>query len=147
VIADGQILVEEGRRWLGTPWQHQACLRGVGCDCVGLLGGIAAAVGVTDVWLTEASAEFKSYGRQPLPEALLAGCERFLVPAKPPAQLGDVLVFAFVRGQPQHFALLSRLDPPYILHAHISARRVVENRLDRSWERRIVRRYRFRGIG
>ena len=26
--------------WLGTPYQHQASLKGVGCDCLGLVRGI-----------------------------------------------------------------------------------------------------------
>ena len=28
------------RGWLGTPYQHQASLKGVGCDCLGLVRGI-----------------------------------------------------------------------------------------------------------
>ena len=30
-------IVEEARSWLGTPYHHQAALKGVGCDCIGLL--------------------------------------------------------------------------------------------------------------
>lgn len=32
--------VELARTWLGTPYLHQACLKGVGVDCVGLIRGI-----------------------------------------------------------------------------------------------------------
>lgn len=28
------------RQWLGTPYLHQASLKGVGCDCLGLVRGI-----------------------------------------------------------------------------------------------------------
>ena len=28
------------RGWLGTPYQHQASLKGVGCDCLGLVRGL-----------------------------------------------------------------------------------------------------------
>ena len=28
------------RGWLGTPYQHQASLKGVGCDCLGLVRGV-----------------------------------------------------------------------------------------------------------
>ena len=27
-------------RWLGTPYHHQASVRGAGCDCLGLIRGI-----------------------------------------------------------------------------------------------------------
>jgi len=26
--------------WIGTPYRHQASLRGVGCDCLGLIRGV-----------------------------------------------------------------------------------------------------------
>lgn len=30
-------VVESARKWLGTPYHHQASLTGVGCDCIGLI--------------------------------------------------------------------------------------------------------------
>jgi NlpC/P60 family putative phage cell wall peptidase len=33
-------IVRIARSWLGTPYVHQASLKGVGCDCLGLLRGI-----------------------------------------------------------------------------------------------------------
>lgn len=32
--------VQIARTWLGTPYHHQACLKGVGVDCLGLMRGI-----------------------------------------------------------------------------------------------------------
>lgn len=143
----GADIIEEARRWIGTPWRHQAYLRGVGCDCIGLIGGVAAEVGLNRVWLSPETARFKSYGRHPNPDMLLEACDNFLDPIRRPEALGDILVFSFVDRSPQHFGLLSRLDPHYIIHAHISAGRVVENRLDDKWLRRLMRTYRFREIG
>src|SRR6476660_1662556 len=37
-------IVAETRRWIGTPYQHQASLKGVGCDCLGLVRGVWRAV-------------------------------------------------------------------------------------------------------
>ena len=37
-IAD--LVVAEARSWIGTPYQHQASLKGVGCDCLGLVRGV-----------------------------------------------------------------------------------------------------------
>lgn len=36
---DGRV-VQIARSWIGTPYVHQASLKGVGCDCLGLLRGI-----------------------------------------------------------------------------------------------------------
>ena len=30
--------------WIGTPYRHQASLKGVGCDCLGLVRGVWRAV-------------------------------------------------------------------------------------------------------
>lgn len=32
--------VELARTWIGTPYHHQACLKGIGVDCVGLIRGV-----------------------------------------------------------------------------------------------------------
>lgn len=34
-------VIAEARGWLGTPWHHQASLKGVGCDCIGFIRGVA----------------------------------------------------------------------------------------------------------
>ena len=33
-------IVAAARGWIGTPYQHQGSLRGVGCDCLGLVRGV-----------------------------------------------------------------------------------------------------------
>ena len=33
-------IVAQARRWIDTPYRHQASLRGVGCDCLGLVRGL-----------------------------------------------------------------------------------------------------------
>ena len=38
------IIVAETRSWIGTPYRHQASLKGVGCDCLGLVRGVWRAV-------------------------------------------------------------------------------------------------------
>lgn len=36
----GARIVALAREWIGTPYIHQASLKGVGCDCLGLLRGV-----------------------------------------------------------------------------------------------------------
>jgi NlpC/P60 family putative phage cell wall peptidase len=33
-------IVEIARSWIGTPYVHQASMKGAGCDCLGLLRGV-----------------------------------------------------------------------------------------------------------
>src|SRR3954454_1342913 len=33
-------IVAEARAWIGTPYRHQASLKGIGCDCLGLVRGV-----------------------------------------------------------------------------------------------------------
>ena len=34
-------IIEESKTWMGTKWQHQACVKGVAVDCAMLVAGIA----------------------------------------------------------------------------------------------------------
>jgi cell wall-associated NlpC family hydrolase len=34
-------IVTQARGWIGTPFHHQARLKGIGCDCLGLCVGVA----------------------------------------------------------------------------------------------------------
>jgi NlpC/P60 family putative phage cell wall peptidase len=40
VSAMDEAVIAAARRWIGTPYRHQASLWGVGCDCLGLVRGI-----------------------------------------------------------------------------------------------------------
>ena len=40
MATDPKILVAAARAWIGTPYVHQASLKGAGCDCLGLLRGV-----------------------------------------------------------------------------------------------------------
>lgn len=137
-------VVSEARLWLGTRWCHQASLRGVGTDCIGLLVGVARALGI------EGGAEFaadhgiKGYGRAPRVDLALAACERYLDPCENPVA-GDIM-YLRVHGSPypHHFALLSSSD--YMIHSWAQMRKVVENRIDTVWRSRIFRTYSYRGV-
>jgi hypothetical protein len=39
-------IICEARKWIGTPFHKQASLIGIGCDCVGLIIGVARALGI-----------------------------------------------------------------------------------------------------
>jgi NlpC/P60 family putative phage cell wall peptidase len=143
---NGQTVIAEARTWLGTPWIHQAAMKGVGCDCIGLVSGVADQLGFPEAKAWRADTRFRGYGRLPLPDMLLQACDIYLTRIElSSATLGDVLVFTLLR-EPMHFGLLSERDPRYMIHGWQPVGRVVENVIDAKWQRRTVRAYRYRSL-
>lgn len=138
-------IVDAARSRVGLPWQHQAARDGVACDCIGLLILIAKQLLLPGADVFESTTRYRGYGREPSP-LLLEACYEFLDPVElEDAQPGDVLVMRFKR-EPQHFGIMSELDPPYVIHAYAQVRKVVENRIDELWASRLVAAFAFRGV-
>lgn len=136
----GAQVVVVARSWIGTPFHHQGRVRGVGCDCVGLLIGIAHELALSAFDTT-------CYARRPDGRMLKDACDREMTPiARGEIAIGDVGLFALT-GDPQHLAIFG--DYPgglSIIHAHAPNRRVVENRFDEMWAGRLVAAYRLPGV-
>lgn len=82
------------RTWIGTPYHHQASLKGVGCDCVGLIRGIYRELFDAE---PETPAPYtRDWAEATGEETLLAAARRHLVAIAPSSALpGDVLVFRY----------------------------------------------------
>ncbi len=141
---NGADVVAEARTWIGTRWLHQASHKGLATDCIGLVGGVGESLAlVSSAWRKDPA--LRGYGRTPVPEKLLDGCERYLTRILlQAARPGDVLVIAFPLS-PQHFAIVSSLAPLRIIHAYAQRGGVVETQA-RIPNSRIVRAYRFPGV-
>lgn len=143
-------IVATARAWLDTPFHHQAARRGVGADCIGVVSGVAADHGMPEAAAWRADARFRGYGRLPLPAKLLEACDQYLDRVRiADVAPGDILVFVVSRKdtdprEPMHFAIVSGVDPLTIIHGWAMAGKVVENRVDEKWRRRILRAYRYR---
>ena len=146
-------IVAAARRWRGTPYRHQASVRGEGADCLGLIRG---------VWR-------ELFGPEPEPpppyrpdwaevggeESLLAAARRWLseIPVGR-ARAGDVVLFRMTPGAPaKHCAILSagRLDGsgsdgPKMIHAYWG-RSVVESWMGPWWRTRLVAAFAWPGSG
>jgi NlpC/P60 family putative phage cell wall peptidase len=100
-------IVSLARSWLGTPYHHQASLRGAGCDCIGLVRGIWR-----ELYGREAEA-LPAYTRDWAEgsgrETLIEAARRHLIEVPPcDAQPGGVLIFRWRRGTlAKHCAILS----------------------------------------
>ena len=130
MIVRGDI-VREVRSWIGTRYRHQGRVKGVGVDCIGLVGGVALGVGVPNAAEWFADSNMHNYARTPDRHMLTRACARFFDPIPvAAARAGDVLLFS-LEGQPRHFAILVDEYRQRVVHAYalFAARRVVEQGL------------------
>lgn len=139
-------IVAEARLWLATPFHHGQMLRGVGCDCIGLIAGVGHALGMPEAAAWREDPRYRGYGRLPLPGLLIEACDEYLDRIQVAAlQSGDVALMTYA-SDPMHFGIITESDPAYIIHATERRGKVVEHRVDAHWHSMIVRAYRFRGV-
>lgn len=136
-------IVDTARTWIGTPFAHGQALKGVGCDCIGLIAGVAGELGMPEAERWRLDPRFKGYARTPEPLKLLQACREYLdeIPVRL-AIPGDILQYTFAR-EPMHFAIISRDSPQYVIHGYQRAGKVVENGAYASFWR-LLRAYRYR---
>ena len=119
-------IVEAAREWIDTPFHHQARLKHVGVDCVGLVIGVAR-----ELALVPQDLDVLGYPRTPDGTSLMATMRQHMTEIDRAAmQPGDVIVVSFDRD-PQHLAILCdyRHGGLSIIHAAGNTGRVIETRL------------------
>ena len=133
--------VAEARTWLGTPFHHQASVKGAGCDCIGLIKGVGTALTLVDYDPSSPEAQaFANYSMLPNSRRMREGLTTWLVETPvPEATLADIYFMAWGR-EPQHVALITDKG---IIHSYSGVGKVVEHALDEDWRRRIVAAYRY----
>ncbi|NQY98044.1 MAG: C40 family peptidase [Henriciella sp.] len=133
-------IVEAARSWIGTPYRHQASVKQVGTDCLGLIRGIWR-----DVYGEEPEsvpAYTPDWAEALKQDTLLDAARRHLkeIPISA-AQPGDVFLFRMGLGHPaKHCAVVSGADR--IIHAYWG-KAVCETRLVPWWQRRIAAAFAF----
>lgn len=141
-----ELVVAAARAWIGTPYHHQAALKHVGCDCLGLVRGIyAELIGPAEApppyspdW-----AETKGRGE----EAMLDAARRYLVevPWKRGDQLqpGQVLVFRYrPTSAAKHAGIV--VEPEKMVHSYNRVG-VTEVSLGHHWTSKIAGVFLFPG--
>lgn len=97
----GTAIAAEAERWIDTPFHWQGRIRGAGCDCKGLIAGVAAACGRPEAASVEALAG--DYGERIDGGRLRRGLARLFDRVGAP-EAGDILLVR-VSGKPQHLAI------------------------------------------
>ncbi|MBZ8118520.1 peptidase [Roseovarius sp. LXJ103] len=136
-------VVAAARGWIGTPYRHQASLRGAGTDCLGLLRGVLREVlGAEPERPPAYSMDWSEPARI---EALWQAAERHLRPKRMDDEApGDVLLFRMRDGAvAKHLGIVGHVgSEASFIHAY-SSHAVVESPLGAPWRRRIVARFTF----
>jgi NlpC/P60 family putative phage cell wall peptidase len=136
-------IVGEACTWIGTPYRHQGSLRGIGCDCLGLLRGLwRGLIGPEPEQPDPYSPDWAEAGGS---ESLMQAAQRHLVllPDCTFAE-GDVILFRFRRNVPaKHIGIAT--GPSRMIHAHEGAC-VAEVPIVPFWRRRIAATFAFPGV-
>lgn len=161
------MIIPTARQWIGTGFHHQGRTKRTekhagGCDCIGLIMGVAAELGLRSrqgmlfseldqtnysrypdgIRLLEVFREHlyeRDWGTYPQTPAASRSAEASGSSTYNTCSSGDIALFAFDH-QPQHVGFLA--DYPSggvsLIHSYLKAKQVVEHRLEASWEQRIV---------
>ena len=137
---DAGLVVAAARSWIGTPYRHQASLKAMGADCLGVVRG---------VWRELVGPEpetpppyARSWAADGAGEMMFEAACRWLV-AQPggPVAAGDVLLFRVRRdGRAQHAGIAT--GPDAMVHA-CDGHAVAETPIPELWRRRLVGRFRY----
>lgn len=105
-VIDRDRIVSAARAWIGTPYRHQASLRGIGADCLGLVLGVWRDLYGT---LPEAPPAYsRDWAEASGREAFLEAARRHLVPSSDSVpKPGAVLLFRFRNGVPAKHAAIA----------------------------------------
>lgn len=136
-------ILRAARRYIGTPYHHQAALAGAGCDCLGLVRGVWR-----DLYGSEPEAPppyTPDWGETGAVEHMLAAASRHMVPiAVSAADAGDVLIFRLRDGLiAKHAAILTSRTS--MIHAQ-SEDQVREVTMNGWWVRHAAAGFGFPGI-
>ena len=144
-------VLAEAREWIDTRWAHQAMVKGLACDCAGLVLGVGDNAGALAMSLDDpALTEFVGYSRQPNPGQMIKALSMLMVKIrKEEAGAGDVVYRKYGKN-PQHLAILTgRLTDPMsgVIHALAwPSRKVVEHRTDEDWYMNVISAWRYPGL-
>jgi NlpC/P60 family putative phage cell wall peptidase len=115
-------VVAEARSWCGTPYHHMADVKGAGCDCLMLLVRVFCDLGLLE-----------RFDPRPYPcdwhihrddERYLDGISSRSGRVEIPRP-GDVMVMRYARAY-SHAGIVVETEPLTVVHAYVTARRVIE---------------------
>lgn len=133
-------IVQSARRWIGTPYMHQASVRGAGCDCLGLVRGIWSEIyGNEPEAMPAYSPDWAEAGAR---ESMLEAAQRNFEPCPDGKPLqGRLLLFRWRADALIKHAAIA-VSATHMIHAHDGAC-VCEVAISPFWRRKLAAVFEF----
>lgn len=141
-MVTNQDIIDEARTWIGTPFHHQAAIKNIGCDCIGLMRGVYEQL-FPGILENDPNYRKPTYSKQPFNSMFPKSLEDtgYVTIIEKGLKSGYLLLFAY-RKEPQHIGIFT--EKGTIIHA--GNPKVVEHRLDDKWRKRIRVIYSINGV-
>jgi NlpC/P60 family putative phage cell wall peptidase len=135
-------IIAAARSWCGTPYRHQASLKGAGCDCLGLIRGVWRDIYGEE---PEQPPPYSADWAESNPAEALADAARRHMAEVDIAEFGagDLLLFRWSPWLPAKHAAIA-IDRTRMIHAQDGVR-VCEVPLSAWWLDRVAYAFRFPG--
>lgn len=135
-------VVTQARAWIGTPYLHQASVKGAGADCLGLLRGVWRELHGEEPEVVPAYSQ--DWSEPQHDEVLWQAAARHLTGKSGVLAAADVVLFRMRSGAvAKHLGIVAEVgDCPTFIHSY-SGHGVVESALSDPWRRRIVAVFEF----
>ena len=115
--------IAEALAWEGTKFHHQAAVKGVGCDCIGLVVGAGRAVGLLTPAMEDTWRRNRGYARTPNPRQMRTALAEVLTEIPFDDVMPGDLAWFRVGADPQHLCIVTR--PGWMIHAYAQIGKVV----------------------
>jgi cell wall-associated NlpC family hydrolase len=122
--ADRERVIAEAKTWIGTPWHHEARVKGAGVDCVMLLCEVYERAGVLSHVVPDHYSPDVMLHRGH--EVVLPYLENYGFEVESP-EIGDVVVYHFARSYSHAGIYVGNAE---IIHAYRPMRGVVRTSMD-----------------
>lgn len=137
LLADAVAHAAEG--WIGTPYRHQASVKGQGTDCLGLVRGVwREVVGNEPEVIPPYTPHWDGRGQESLLAAAVRNLRRM---EEDTPRRGKVLLFRMIPSGPAKHCGIA-LSPQLFIHAY-DGRAVCRARYSRWWSARLAGMFDF----
>jgi len=139
-MATRKTILKHAKTWLGTPYQHQAMVKGVAVDCAMLIAGIAKDCGIKIDCkkIPPYTTQWFLHNREELLKDIMVNLGFKEIPLKD-AKAGDVLGFKYGRVM-SHLGIKSTNDK--LIQASAETNMVTESHYD-DMKSHLIAAYRF----
>jgi NlpC/P60 family putative phage cell wall peptidase len=138
MATDPNAMIAAARGWIGTPYVHQASVKGAGCDCLGLLRGVWRELHGAEPELPPPYSPdwAEAKGQETLHDALARHLTKISLSALAP---GDIALFRMVpHGPAKHCGIVaSQHGTPTLIHSRQN-KQVSEEVLTLAWRRKLA---------